>query len=294
MKPLEILSAIPKWAGAKPVQIVGSPAFALSCRLGDESAVLKLGAVEGGDTLGLDILFGSESHALAISRSPRFPELDRIWDSRTDVPDQILLALVEKECGVLFQALENAVRRQLRLVGLANPSAGSEARMLFAQVADISFALTRSNTVVTAFGSLRNIDLSHPDIRGESLLAAAEYAAFALPPADLASIAVGDAILIPEINTVQPRLVVDGRFVVDGTGVSPFLDDGLFRIVAEESRTVTLGEVFDAAEGSAGGLMVEGEPPSQLRLVHGGKTLAHGRLDRLGDQPAFIVETPTP
>lgn len=288
MKPLEILVAIPKWATATPDQILDSPAFAMPCRLGEESVSLRLGAVQPGDTLDLAILFGDEPHSLRLARSPRFPELDKVWDSRADVPEPILLALVEKECGPLLQLLENAVRRQLRLVGLAaNPD--PDARMVFAQVNDVVFSLTRSETVTAAFGILRHLDFASPELRSETFTAETEYAAFALAAADLASLSVGDALLVPEIGSVPPRLVVDGRFAVDESGVSPFADDGRCRVVAAEMRTVSLGELFDAAENPR---RVEGEAPGQLRLMQSGKKIANGRLERLGEQPAFVVESP--
>ena len=290
MKPLEVLVAIPKWAKAKPAQILDSPAFAMPCRLGEEQASLRLGAVQPSDTLDLAILFGDEQHSLRLARSPRFPELDKVWDSRADMPEPILLALVEKECGPLLQMLENAVRRQLRLVGLAAPSAADE-QTIFAQVNDIVFSITRSETVTAAFGMLRHLDLASPDLRAETFASETEFAAFALAPADLASLSVGDALLVPEIGSVPPRLVVDGRFAVDESGVSPFADDGRCRVVAAEMRTVSLGELFDAAENPR---RVEGEAPGQLRLTQGGKTIAYGRLERLGEQPAFVVESPTP
>ena len=290
MKPLEILVAIPKWATATPDQILDSPAFAMPCRLGEESVSLRLGAVQPGDTLDLAILLGDEPHSLRLARSPRFPELDKVWDSRADVPEPILLALVEKECGPLLQLLENAVRRQLRLVGLAANS-DPDARMVFAQVNDVVFSLTRSETVTAAFGILRHLDFASPELRSETFTAETEYAAFALAAADLASLSVGDALLVPEIGSVPPRLVVDGRFVVDESGVSPFADDGRCRVVAAEMRTVSLGELFDAAENPR---RVEGEAPGQLRLTQGGKTIAYGRLDRLGEQPAFVIESPAP
>ena len=288
MKPLEILVAIPKWAKATPDQVLDSPSFAMPCRLGEEQVSLRLGAVQPSDTLDLAILFGDEQHSLRLARSTRFPELDKVWDSRSDMPEPILLALVEKECGQLLQMLENAVRRQLRLVGLATSVA--DAQTLSVQVNDIVFSLTRSETVTAAFGILRHLDLASPDLRAETFAAETEFAAFALAPSDLSSLSVGDALLAPEVGSVPPRLVVDGRFVVDESGVAPFADDGRCRVVAAEMRNVSLGELFDAAENPR---RVEGEAPGQLRLTQGGKTVAYGRLDRLGEQPAFVVESPT-
>lgn len=291
MKPFEILSAIPSWANATPDQIIDSPAFAMPCRLGDETAVLRLDAVEPGDTLDLAVQFGDEPHMLRLAKSPLFPELAKVWDNRAEIPEPILLALAEKECGALFQLLENAVRRQLRLVGIAAPAAAADSQILTAQVSGIVFTLTRSPAVVGSLGVLRNLDLANPSIRAGELGAEVEYAAFALPASDLAALAVGDALLLPEIGSIPPRLLVDGRFADDGNGVSPFTDDGRCRVLAAEPRTVTLGDLFDAAENPQA---LGGDPANQLRLVQAGKTLANGRLERIADQSAFIVEAVAP
>ena len=297
MKSLEILQALPKWAKARPEQVLDSTAFAMPCRLGDASATLRREIFEATDTLDLAVLFGDEPHTLRLARAARFAELDKIWESRADVPEPILLALAEKDCGTLFQLLENIVRRQFKIVSLAVASAdGAETSASCGfRVEDVFFSLSRSDTVVAALGNVRHLDLSHQSLRAETLPAETEYAAFVLSAADLASLAVGDALLLPEIGSLPARLVVDGRFVADGNGVSPLANDGRCRVVAVEPRTVTLGELFDAAEGPAAeGASVEvGVPPAQtpLRLVLSGREVARGRLDRLGDQNAFVVES---
>lgn len=318
MKPLEILTALPQWAGASSDAILDSPAFAMPCRLGDKPAFVRHAPVElaASDALALAVSFADEPHTLFLSRSPAFAELDKIWDSRADVPAPVLLALVEKDCGPLLQLLENAVRKQLRLVGLdGNPPTG-EAEAPDGGEADarkaaihlcvcassdedaLAFSLTRSATVVSALGLLRNLDLSHESIRSIPLSATVEYAAFVLPDADISSITVGDSVLLPEIGAVAPRFVVDGRFVVDDGGVAPFSDDGRCRVVAVEPLQLTLGELFDATDGGASkaeSLKAEnpgGESCVQVVLLKDGKTLASGRLGHLADHPALFVEAP--
>ena len=289
MKPFEILSSLPQWTGLGHDAIVDSPAFAMPCRLGDESETLVLGAVQPVDTIRLSILLEDEPHVLSLARSPRFKDLDAIWDSRADVPEPVLLALVEKDAGQVLQLVENAVRRQLKLVGLAAPDS-SDARTVFAQVSDVVFTLTRSSTVAAAIGNLRNLDLSHDSIRSVVLPAVSEYAAFALSAGDIAGLSVGDAVLLPEIGTSPTRLIVDRRFVVDGNGVSRYNAGDLAHVVDATSKDVTLGELFDAAESPSA---VATMPSGALRLVCNGKTVAVGRLDHVGDQSAFIVETST-
>ena len=290
MKPIDIVSALPPLSSAPPSRILDSPAFAMPCRYGDSPALLRPASVRPADTLDLSLLFDDVPHVLSLARSPRFPDLDALWDSRADVPAPVLLALAERECGPLFQLLENAMRRQLRLSGLASPS-DPDPSALALEVAEIPFLITRTPALEATFGaSLRHLDLAHPAVRSIPLSAIVEYASFALPAAELATLAPGDALLLPEIGTVPSRLLVDGRFVIDPAGVSPFSDDARCRVVASEPRALTLGDLFDAAE----------TPPSPppppdasapLRLLLSGKTLAQGRLSPLGDQPAFLVES---
>lgn len=296
MKPLEILCARPRGVDAAPAAVLASSAFAMPCRLGDEQATLRLNGARPSDTLALSVRFGDEPHVLAVARSPRFAELDSIWDARADVPDVLLLALVERDCGPLFQLLENAVRRQMRLVGLADVADGADA--LSFRVADVAFTLTRSDAVVAALGTLRNLDPADAALRALALSAEPEYAAFALSDADAAGLAPGDAVLLPELGACAPRLVVDGRFVADATGVVPYREaaDGdvrpPVRVRAAQPSALTLGELFDAAEGGLGpaGIAAPAEAAA-LRLVRDGRTLATGSLGRVGGQAAFIVET---
>ena len=288
MKPFEILSSLPQWSGLGPDAIVDLPAFALPCRLGDESATLVLGATHPAETISLSILLEDAPHVLSLARSPRFKELDAIWDSRADVPEPILLALVEKDAGPVLQLVENAVRRQLKLVGLAGAES-SDAPVLFAQVEDVVFSLTRCATVTAALGILRNLDLTHESIRSVTLPALTEYAAFSLTSLEASGLSIGDAVLLPEMGTVPARIVVDGRFALDANGVSRYNAGDLVHVFDAAAKEFTLGELFDAAETPPS---VEATPSGALRLVAEGKTLAVGRLERLGDQSAFIVETP--
>ena len=305
MKPLEILLSLPQWKKATAAALVDSPAFALPCRLGDEPVQLRPAPIEPAvsELLGLSVSFGDEPHTLGLARSPRFPELDKLWDNRAGVPEPILLALVEKECGPLFQLLENAVRKQLRLVGLDDSARSdvAESRPFLnlcisapsreaTDAPPICFTLARTPTVVAALGVLRNLDLTHEAIRSEQLSAEVEYAAFTLPEGDLASLAPGDAVVVSEIGSLPPRWIVDGRFALDGGGVSPSADDALVRVRAAESATLPLGAVLDAAEGKVPDVPALSDG-SQLRLVRGGRTFATGCLGRVGDQPAFIVES---
>lgn len=306
MKPFEVLAALPAWANATPTALLDSPAWAMPCRLGDAPCTLRLDAPLPADTLRIAVRFGDDPHTLALADTPRHPELHVLWADRAGVPEAILLALAERECGPLFQLLENSMRRQLRVEGLApdaDPAAPAplSARLLGEDGAELlSFALSRTPAVVAAWGQLRFIQAAHPAVRDAVLPAETEYAAFSLSPADLASLAPGDALLLPELdNAGIPVRVVDRRFAVAAT-VEPWTDANLLRVLADipssdPAASTTVGDLLDVAARTeappAPPPPPEGTP---LRLVRGARTLAGGRLERLGNACAFMAESVTP
>ena len=289
MKASEILGALPQWANATSEEIAASPAWVMPCRLGETQCELRLDAQHPADTLDVAIKLEDEDYVLSLVDTPRFEDLHRLWPSRTEVPAPILLALIEKECSELLQLIENVSRRQLKIAGLADevPADRLYARLCTPDGDILSFAITSSSSLVRIFGKMIFIDPSHPSVRDVQLPAVVELAAFALPAADRAAIAVGDALLLPEIGAVAPRLIVDNRFIVDENGVAPCKDDGLLLVLDAEPRTITLGEVLDHAKSPSA---PETPQPHALRLESSGRTIAQGRLDRIADQSAFFVE----
>ena len=134
MKPLEILSILPQWAKASAGDLLASPAWAMPCRLGERNCTMRLDAMRPSETLDLLVRFGNEEHVLGLCDSESLRELHAVWPSRADMPEPVLLALVEKDCGMLFQLLENAVRQQLSIVGLASSPRDPDTPVLFAQL----------------------------------------------------------------------------------------------------------------------------------------------------------------
>ncbi len=284
MKPSEIVAALPQWREAKAAEILSSPAWAMPCRLGDAQDVMRLDAIRPAEILPLAIRFEDEPHTLGLTPSPRFPELSRLWPSISEVPEPILLALVEKECGPFLQMLENAVRRQLKIDGVEKDAPGPDASAIAARIADVTFTLTRSVTIVEAFGQMRNLDMAHPAIRDTEVDAEYEYAAFPLSQEDVASLAPGDALLLPEIDSAAPRLIAAGRFAMDENGVAEFKEDELARVRSAVPGKVALGEVFDGSARIPAAV-------SPLKLVVAGRTAAMCRLGKLAGQTALFVET---
>ena len=297
MKPLEILSSLPAWAKSTPAAILSSPAWTLPCRLGDETCAMRLDAPVPAETLDILIRFGDEEHVLGIVDTPGLPEIHALWASRADVPEPILLALIEKECGPLLQLLENAARRQLQVAGLAKerPEVQKVCARVFSDKGDfLSFTLTLSPALTETLGLLRFIDASHPSVRECVLSAEVEVASFALGAAEIAGLAPGDALLLPEVDTIPQRLIVDGRFAASEGDVVAWRDEGLLRIIAGEPRDITLGALLDAVAGNADALALSKPAENApLRLSRSGTVLATGRLGTVGAQRAFVVDVTT-
>lgn len=289
MKPSEIVASLPEWANATSEALLASPAWAMPCRLGEKPCTMRLDALRPADTLDIAILLEDEPHTLSLVDTSRFQNLHAVWAERAEVPEPIMLALIEKECGELLQLIENAARRQLKIVGLAGADAASGERLCARLVSGgeylFSFAITSTPSLVRTLGRLAFIDASHSSVRETSLPAVAEIAAFTMPHEDLAVLAPGDFLLLPEVGTVAPRLIVDGRFAVDVNGVSPWTPDSRLRVVETEARTVTLGELFkwsgEASPNNASG----------LKLERNGQTIATGRPGKLAEHPAMIIES---
>lgn len=296
MKPIEVISSLPQWAKASPEEILASPAWAMPCRLGEAQCTMRLDETRPAETLDLSVALDGEEHVVGIADSEAFPDLHAVWASRAEVPEQVLLAIVEKDCGPLLQLIENAVRRQLKISGLAAAPAAPDSRLLCARVEGgdaqrISFTLTLSPSVENALGQLRCIDPAHPSVRETRLAAETEYASFVLPSGDLASLSPGDALLLPEIGSISPRLVIEGLFVVSEGGVARWNDDGILRVCAAEPSAIDAGALLDAASGEKPLTAAQPQENAQLKLVRSGAILARGHLGRIGSQSAFLVES---
>ena len=286
MKPIDILSSLPSWSKASHEDILSSPAWAMPCRLGDTPCTMRQAKTRPAEVLPLAVRFEDEELILGLADTPAFPELHAVWDSRADVPDAILLALVEKDCGAFLQLLENAVRRQLKIVGLAQVSDASACFEIDGEE-PVVFTLDISPSIAEAFGNLRNIDVSHPSVRDAVLEAEAEFAAFALSAEELSSLAAGDAILLPEMETLAPRFIVDGRFSLSENGLAPWKDEGLVQVRADVEGGVTLGAMLDAIDGKIPPMQSVPQENAPLRLVRLGRTVCNGRLAMLAGHHAF-------
>lgn len=276
MNGMQLLARWPGWAGKPAEEITASPAWAMRVRWGDDEARLRFSDNRPRDVLALKIAFDGEEHFLGIGEREAFADLKVLWDRKNDIPGALVLALVEKECGKLLQLLENAVRRQLKVIGLADASERDGTRGFDVVGMDgaviANFALDVSETVTEAFGDISAIDTSHIAIRSMTRPAVAEYAVFSLGE-ESSSFGSGDYLLAPELdNPVAAKWCVDGP-----------PDDGRYRLRAAAAEPVAFSSFAD-------GTMPEVPAPDALDLYKGSVKIASGRFARLGKQSAFAVE----
>ena len=215
MKPIDLLQSLETFNRLSPREILAHPAWRLATAWRDDAATLTADGVRPDAVLDLNIRFGRESAVLGLSPAPAFPDFTRLFAQRHEVPAAVMLAVVEKEFGPLFQMLENAVRLELAVDGLSGGSEEGE-RVCF-NVATAGgeaavFTLTPVPSLLAAFGDLRNLDCAHPSIAEMPLAAEIEYAVFDLSPEEEAGLAPGDRLPLPEMASEQP-----GRIVLAGS-----------------------------------------------------------------------------
>ena len=276
MNEMNILSSWPTWTEKSSVDFLEHEAWAMRVRWGDEEARLRLSNNRPRDVIALEVTFDDEPHFLGIGERETFPDLYKLWDRKDEIPQNLVLALVEKECGKLLQLLENSVRRQLKITGIIeasrrNGSRGFEVVGLDGRII-ASFALDVTPAVLESFGDISSIDTSHESIRSMVRPAVAEYAVFGLE-VEPSGIESGDYLLAPELdNPLAAKWCVENP-----------PDDGKFHLRSAASSEISFAAFADSA-------LPPPPEPELLELFFGSKSIATGRISRLGAQVAFAVE----
>ncbi len=264
MDALQLLREWPCWARAGAQAVLDSPAWRRPVKWNDGAASLTRLDGGVGDSLDLDVSFDGEAHVLGIGDSPAFPDLHLLWASRGALPREVLLALVEKECGALFQLLEDVFRRQFSVLGLAEPReerGDATAFHLEGRGVTLDFELDLPPVFVGELGRLDDLDPLHESIRAMTREAEADYGTVPLDAAAVDALAVGDFVLLPE---------GDGA-----TWEADAAADGECHLRGAESAAFTFAQFADGA-------LPPVPPPSSLKLVVGGKVAATGVLAQVG------------
>ena len=275
----ELIGNWPGIAGADAADLFGREAWAMPVGYNGEDATLVRDETRERDVIGLEIKLDAERHFLGLADSDAYPELSKLWSERAKLPDEIVLALVEKECGPLFQTLENAARRQVSVVGLADREAAKgenvKAQAFSLRDADgetlCDFSLSMSPALLAEFGRVENLDVAHPSIRALVRPARVEYAVFALGAAEEEGLAAGDYLLVPEVGTEAPHWATDPS------------DDDLVHVLSAATTELAFGDFADDS-------LPEPPPAGTLVLVRKDREIAEGRIQPLGAENAFAVE----
>ena len=273
----ELLKGWPGWAKANAERVLASPAWRMAVECDGGSAEVTVAEDAARDFLWLDVAFDDERHLLGVADSAAFPELHLVWDKRGGLPAEILLALAERECGALFQLLENATGRTFALKGVADATADGAKLRTFAvrkPGSDDSgqvFGLDMSPALNLAFGQLKYLDTNNPAIREMEIAAEAEYARFEFAESDVAQLAVGDFLLCEDESAAKWRY---GSAPAQGV-----------RAVGVQAGRLTFGQIAD-------GVLPSVPEPELVRIVRDGDVLAEGVFDRLVGNPVVrIVRT---
>lgn len=263
----------PTLCRANAETVFASPAWRMDTEFNGDSATLtKAGASEIESPLRVELSVDGVSNVLEIGDSELFPDLHRLWGRLAALPSEVTLALVEKECGGLFQMLENVLRLQLAVKGLADAGDASPRRKVFflsTEEGEVLFSLDVSSALALTLGKLRYLDPGHESIRSLRRAAWAEHATLDLSDDESAALAVGDRILIPEDARAAWRVSSS--------------EDDLTHLRAETPAEVTFAQMADDDWPTV-------PEPETLVLTRNGKPLAKGTCVRLGLQKAFKVE----
>ena len=263
VKPIELLQQLDEFKALTPADILSHPAWSVPVTWNEAPAALHADAVVTSETINLAVRLGNEDCVLGLVPSEAFPELSELFPARAEVPPPIMLAVVEKEAGPLFQMLENALRRELSVQGLAEAPVDGARTFQVGGADDPSasapaFTLTLTDALVRELGDLRYLNTAEFDLSAD----------------ELAGLAPGDYLLLPEMSTEKP-----GRVCRPGT-----LPPERLRIVAAELANVPFATALQED------LRCAPVGTDDLALMLGERRIASGRLSKLGEQPAFAVE----
>lgn len=275
MDALELLKEWPGWANANAERMLASPAWCMAVDYDGAPAEVTALSDGASDFLWLDVTFDDERHQLGVADSETMPELHLVWEKRAGLPPEILLALAERECGALFQMLENASGKTFALKGVSGGAEPEAAKVRAFAVRERgtdgglrAFALDMTPALTLAFGQLRHIDTSHPSIREMTIGAVAEYVRFEIADAEVRRLAVGDFLLCGDLPAGRWRY---------GSRPAPGL-----RAIDARPGQLTFGQIAD-------GDLPPMPEPGPLHVVRDGALLAEGAFDRVAETVAVRI-----
>lgn len=278
MKSFELIESLATFRQMTPAEILAHPAWRLPLTWKESESFLRGDAVAPAEAIWLNVRFEREECVLGLVPSPEFPDLSALFPVRDQVPQAIILAVIEKEVGPLFQVLENTMRREFAVVGLREEGAPSKSTAFRVTGGDgeerTSFALSLTSALVADLGRLDFLDAGHDSIAAMRVKGEMVFAEFDLTDAEIAALKVGDHLLLPELAERMP-----GTFSPDDQ-----LCGNRVRVTASKPMELAFADIVAGAEG------VCSAPVDDLTLALGVRRIASGRRVTLGEQPALAIE----
>lgn len=193
----ELLKVWPDWQRAGTETVLASPAWRMPVRMNGTEGTM-VATTPPADFLVLDVTLDGEAHRLALTDTSAYPDLHLLWKRRGELPEPLLLALVEKECGGVFSLVESVTRRILAVKGLSSADEGLRYFSVSAAGIDIAFGLDVTPDLAATLGRLDYIDPAHPAVRASMRPARAVLGSLSLTEEELATLTPGVSLLLPE------------------------------------------------------------------------------------------------
>jgi len=270
MDAAKLLEEWPDWSRAGAARVLASPAWRMDVRLGDVPAVLTTRADPPSDALALAVKLDGEPHVLSLGLSPRFPDLWRLRELWERLPEEVRLALVERECGFLFQFLEDAFNLGVSVAGFAADACEGTVFGLEDGSDPVVFALDLPRELGLRLGRIENLDVRHESIRALTRDVRAVYAALPLDDVEAGTLAAGDFLLLPDDSGAE------------GGWRTEIPSDGRVFAVSPDAVEVTFAQFADDA-------LPPVPPCGRVELVRGGRVLGFAEAASVGLARALRV-----
>lgn len=228
------------------------------------------------DELFLSLTFDGDPHVLGLGDSARYPDLHLLWSRRGELPDELLIALVEKECGAVLQLLENLSRCEIKLCGIAARPTSAE-RLAFGiglGGETLTLTLDLPAALTEEFGRLDCLDPAHSFVRGQTRAVRAAYATLPLEADGVSELKEGDYLVLEDL---APEWLTE------------LPDDGKLRLAQADEVSATFAQFADGTLPAVPAL-----DAAPLRLFVGNRAAFAAEPSRVGTARAVRIGPPCP
>jgi len=258
----ELLKGWPGFAKANAARVLASPAWRLDVRYDGRPAVLRrLPGKVSAPAISLVVRFDDVPRLVTFAPSPLFPDLWALRDRLAALPAEVLLALVERECGALFQLFEDLSRQSFSVRGLSAGPMTGVSFALSAEGGEIACSVDLPPEMEQDFGQLANLDVTHESIRTLTRAVTGVFAVLEMPDGEVRALKPGDCLVVPPDAGSAWELEIPA--------------DGAVRLIAPETRVATFAEIADGTLGPV-------PETEKVDVVFRGRVVASGAFARLG------------